>query len=252
MKAHAFRASLAFVATLFVVSAGSAEPRRFPLPPEEWPETIDDQPTVTFLMLDRLEYRTDEKTDARVWDAQGWVGGDWNKFWFKTDGVDIVGDDIEKAEFQALYARLIAPFWVLQAGLRHDADPTPTRNFAVVGVQGLAPLRFDVEATAFLSEDGDLSARLEAEYDLLLTQRLILQPRFETNFAASEVEALGIGRGFNDIELDLRLRYEIRREFAPYIGVSWQRALGDTADFARAEGEEVESAAFLLGLRAWY
>jgi len=229
-----------------------AQSRPFPLPPKEWPETINDRPTITFLLLDRLEYLSDEKSDARVWDAQGWVGGDWNRFWFKTDGVDVNGHGVEEAEVQALYARLVAPFWFLQAGLRHDAEPTPTRNFAVIGMQGLAPLRFDVEATAFVSEDGDLSARLEAEYDLLFTQRLILQPRFETNFAASEVEDLGIGQGVNDIELGLRLRYEIRRELAPYVGITWQRQLGDTADLARERGEEVESAAFLLGIRAWF
>lgn len=230
-----------------------AEQERFPLPPKEWPEPIDDHPVIPFFLLDRLEYRwNDAGADARVWDAQGWIGGDWNRFWFKTEGTDLASGGTEEAEVQALYARLIAPFWYLQAGLRHDAEPEPTLTFAVLGAQGLAPYWFDVEATAFVSDDGDVSARVEAEYELLFTQRLILQPRLETNFAASEVEEVGVGQGINDLQLGLRLHYEIKREFAPYIGITWTRKVGETADLAKREGKEREDTAVIAGVRLWY
>src|SRR5690606_4587096 len=125
-------------------------------------------------------------------------------------------------------------------------------NAAVIGIQGLAPYWFEVEASAYLAEGGDVSARFEAEYDILFTQRLILQPRFETGLAASRDRERGIGRGFNDVTLGLRLRYEIKREFAPYIGVTWTRALGETADFARREGEDINEFAVVAGVRMWY
>jgi len=241
-------------AGVIAVTPAHAEQHPFPPPPKQWPPPVDDQMKLTFLLADRLEYRwgEDADPDARVWDAQGWFGGDYNKFWFKTEGEDEVRAGTQNAEVQALYARLIAPFWYLQAGLRYDAKPTPTRNFAVIGIQGLAVYWFNVEATAFASDDGDASARFEAEYDLLLTQRLILQPRIETNYAFSEVESAGVGRGVNDLELGLRLRYEIKREFAPYIGVNWDRKLGDTADFARRAGDDPKNFAVVAGIRVWY
>ncbi len=230
----------------------AAEGRPFPLPPKEWPKTIEDQQIVSFALIDRLEYAWGDDVDTRVWDAQGWIGGDWNKFWFKTEGEDVVGGETEEAQFEALYARLIAPFWYLQAGIRHDAHPDPSRAYGAFGIQGLALYWFEFDATAYISEEGDVSANVEAEYDFLLTQRLILQPRFETNIAGNEVEELGVGQGFNDVELGLRLRYEIRREFAPYVGVAWSRKLGDTADLARNEGEDIESTALVAGIRAWF
>lgn len=241
----------AFVAVL-ASSAFAAEDRPFPLPPEEWPKTIEDRQIISFALIDRLEYAWGDDDDTHVWDAQGWIGGDWNKFWFKTEGENVVGGETEEAQFEALYARLIAPFWYLQAGLRHDTRPEPSRSYAAFGIQGLGLYWFEVDATTYASEEGDVSANFEAEYDFLLTQRLILQPRFETSIAANEVEELGVGRGFNDVALGLRLRYEIRREFAPYVGVAWSRKLGDTADIARREGADIESAAVVGGIRAWF
>ncbi|MEQ9145619.1 MAG: copper resistance protein B [Parvibaculaceae bacterium] len=207
----------------------------------------------SLVLVDRLEYQTNEGDDLLLWDAQGWIGGDYNKFWVKTEGEYLFdGDAFEKAELQGLYSRAIARYWDLQVGVRHDFEPDPSRTFGVIGVQGLAPYWFEIDAAAFVSEDGDVEARIEAEYDLLITQRLIAQPRAELNFAFQDIEELGIGSGLSTAELGFRLRYEIRREIAPYIGVSWTRAVGDTADFARNEGEDVSSVSFVAGIRLWF
>lgn len=229
-----------------------AQGQGFPLPPAEWEDPVADTPVIPFLLVDRLEYSWQKGNDARVWDVQGWIGGDKHKFWFKSEGADPVGKPTEEANVEALYARFISPFWYLQAGVRHEFKPSPSRNTAVIGIQGLAPYWFDVEASAYLAEGGDVSARFEAEYDILFTQRLILQPRIETGLAASRDRERGIGRGFNDVTLGLRLRYEIKREFAPYIGVTWTRTLGETADFARREGEDINEFAVVAGVRIWY
>lgn len=218
----------------------------------DWPKPIEDHQILSFLLIDQLEYQAKDGDDSLAWEAEGWIGTDYHKVWLKTEGEKLVGDGVEEAEVQVLYSRLIAPFWDLQAGFRYDPEPDPTRGFAVLGVEGLAPYWFEVEAAAFVSDDGDLSARLEAEYDILFTQRLIVQPLLELNLAAQNVEELGIGSGFTDIELGLRLRYEIVREWAPYIGVSYERKLGETADLAEAEGEEKDNFAVVAGVRFWF
>jgi len=243
-----FRSALAALA--FSASGAFAQQDPFPLPPKDWPKPVMDTERFTFLLLDRLEYRWQKGDNATVWDAQGWWGGDMNKLWLKSEG-ERAGGHTEDAELQALYARRITPFWHLQAGVRHEARPEPAQNHGVLALQGLAPYWFEVEASLFLRA-GELSGRLEAEHDLLLTQRLILEPRIEANLAGSADPARGIGRGINDIELGLRLRYEIRRELAPYIGFSWTRKLGDTAELARARGEEATQYGFVAGLRIWY
>ena len=244
------RALLA-LSLIFAASGALAQQDQFPLPPKEWPKPVMDTEPFTFLLLDRLEYRAQPGKDAWGWDAQGWWGGDYNKFWFKSEGEGEWRGAAESADIQALYARRIATYWHLQAGVRQEARPQPSRNQAVLAIQGLAPYWFNVEASAFLGS-GNVSGRLEAEYDQLLTQRLILQPRVETNFAGSADREREVGSGLNDIELGLRLRYEIRREFAPYIGIDWKRSLGATADFARAAGRDTRETAVVLGVRIWY
>ncbi len=202
---------------------------------------------------DRLEYQSREKEEALLWDIQAWVGADYHKLWLKSEGSWLIDPDkVEEAEAELLYSRNIASFWDLQMGIRHDFKPDPDRTFAAFGVQGLAPYWFELEATAYLSEDGDLSAALEVEYDLLLSQRLILQPRMEAGFALQEVEQYGTGQGLTDIELGLRLRYHFSREFAPYIGISWSRKIGETANLAEAEGEDQEVTSFVAGVRMWF
>jgi copper resistance protein B len=204
------------------------------------------------VLFDRLEYRAVDGRDGYAWDAEGWYGGDYDRLWVKTEGEGEFGEAIESAEVQALYSRAIDPWFNLQAGVRYDVRPNPDRAHLVLGVQGLAPYWFEIDAAMFLSNKGDLTARVEAEYDQRLTNRLILQPRVELDLAAQDVPELGIGAGLSSFEAGLRLRYEIEREFAPYVGVQYERRLGDTADLARAAGEGVGGWAFLVGLRSWF
>ena len=203
-------------------------------------------------MLDRLEYRAGKGADGYAWEGEGWIGGDINRFAVKSEGEGAFGGSLERAEVQALYSRAIDPWFNLQAGVRQDFGEGPDRSYAVIGIDGLAPYWFEVGAEAFLSTRGDAHLRLEASYDQRITQRLILQPAAEFNLAAQDVPELGIGAGPSDIELGLRLRYEIAREFAPYVGVNWERKLGDTADYARAAGDKPSATSLVIGLRAWF
>ena len=204
------------------------------------------------LMLDRLEYRMGKGADGYHWEGEGWIGGDINRFAFKTEGEGAFGGPLERAEVQALYSRAIDPWFNLEAGVRHDIRPDPRRTYAVVGIEGLAPYWFEVSAQAFLSNRGDAHLRLEGSYDQRISQRLILQPAAEINVAAQDVPELGIGSGVSDVELGLRLRYEFVREFAPYVGVNWERKLGDTARFARADGERASATSLVMGVRFWF
>lgn len=200
------------------------------------------------VMLETAEWRGD---GGYAWEGQATFGGDINRFVLATEG-EGEGDHLESAELRAIYSRAISPFFNLQAGLRHDVRSNPERTYVTVGIEGLAPYWFEVGAAAFLSEKGDLSARLEGSYDLRLTQKLILEPRAELELAAQDVPELGVGAGVTGIELGLRLRYAIAQEFAPYVGVFHARKFGETADFARAAGEGTRDSRFVVGLRAWF
>ncbi len=212
----------------------------------------DNEPFWT-LMGDRLEYHWKEGKDATVWDLSAWYGGDYNKLYLESEGHYVPADDeFEEFTIEAFYGRNIASFWDVKIGVRHDLEPNPERTFAAVGFEGMAPQWWEVEATAYVSEDGDASISFEAEYDLRITQRLFLQPRVETELSAQEVEAYDVGQGFTGITAGLRLRYEIWREFAPYIGVSWSRKLGETADLVEASGGDIESVSWIVGIRFWF
>jgi copper resistance protein B len=222
-----------------------------------WIPPVDDRMRFNYVQADRFEFSAGDGPNALTWDVQGWYGGDRQKFWWKTEGEQTVAGKGEgSGEIQTLYSRLIAPFWDLQTGLRFDRSWGPgvdrERSFAVLGLEGLAPYWFELEPALFLSKDGDLSARLSATYDALLTQKLILQPRMEANAAFREAAAFGVGKGVNDVELGVRLRYEIRREIAPYIGVVWSKQLGRAADFRRLAGEPTEDIRLVFGVRAWW
>lgn len=205
----------------------------------------------TTVMVETAEIRPTGDGTGYGWEASASYGGDIHRVVLKTEG-DGAGDDLEAAEVQALYARAIGPYFNLQAGVRQDFQPRPRRTYATLGVDGLAPYWFEVGAQAFLSDKGDISARLEGSYDLRLTQQLILEPRGELNLAASRDRAIGVGSGVTDLELGLRLRYAFTPEFAPYLGVNWERKLGDTADLARLAGESRSDTRLVVGLRAWF
>lgn len=206
----------------------------------------------SFVLADRLEAAFADGDAGYTWDAQGWYGGDIHKLWLKSEGAGEGGDGADSAEIQALYSRAISPFFDAQVGIRHDVRPEPDRSYLVAGMQGLLPYVFELDAALFLSDEGDLSGRVESEYDLQITQRLILQPRLEIDFAAQEVPELGIGTGLGSFEAGLRLRFELRREIAPYFGIAWERKLGDTAVFARAAGEQRSNVYLVLGARSWF
>ncbi|CAN5598414.1 copper resistance protein B [soil metagenome] len=206
----------------------------------------------SLVMANFAEWAPRSGKDSYRWEGEAWFGGDINRLTLKSEGEGLSGDGLNRAELQALYSRSVGPYFNLQAGVRHDFEPRPSRTYATIGFEGLAPYWFEVSGAAFLSNKGDLSARLEGYYDQRLTQRLIIQPRAELNLAASNDRATGVGSGLSDVELGLRLRYEIRREFAPYIGVTYDRKFGRTADYARTGGEDVEDARVVLGLRAWF
>ena len=208
--------------------------------------------TFSQLMIDRAEYRAHKGGDSYHWEGEGWIGGDINRLAIKSEGEGAVGGALHSAEVQALYSRAIDPWWNLIAGVRHDIRPQPQRSYATIGIDGLAPYWFEVEAQAFLSDRGDAHFRIEGSYDQRITQRLILQPAAELNVAAQDVPELGIGAGLSDVELGLRLRYELAREFAPYVGINWERRVGDSARFARAAGEGASTTSLVMGLRFWF
>ncbi|BCA64375.1 hypothetical protein HMP09_p0023 (plasmid) [Sphingomonas sp. HMP9] len=204
------------------------------------------------MMFNLAEYQFRNGRDGYRWDGEAWYGGDINRLFVKTEGEGSLGKGVDSAEVQALYSRAIGPYFNLQVGVRQDLGPSPKRTYATVGFEGLAPGQFEFSGAAFLSNKGDLLGRLEGYYDQRVTQRLILQPRAELNFAAQDVPENRIGSGLSNAELGLRLRYEIRREFAPYVGVSWDRKVGDTARFARASGEDATARSIVAGIRVWF
>lgn len=204
------------------------------------------------VMFNVAEAQFRDGRDGFEWDAAAWYGGDINRLWLKSEGEGEFGGSVEQAEVQALYSRAIDPYFNVQGGVRYDFEPDPSRVYAVVGVEGLAPSFFDVEGTLFLSHKGEFMARAEASYDQRITQRLILQPNVEINLSAQDIPELRLGAGLTEIEAALRLRYDIRREFAPYVGVQYRRAFGDTRRFLRAAGEDVGGWSLVTGIRAWF
>lgn len=204
------------------------------------------------VIVDRLELAFNDDETMAVLDGDAWYGGDINKLWFKAEAeYSYDHDEFEEVKLQALWSHAISPFFDLQTGLRYDLEPEG-KAYGVFGVQGMTPYRFEVDAAAFLSEEGDVSASAEIEYELMLTQRLHLKPRVEIGLSASDVPELGIGSGFTDAAAGVRLSYDLVREFSPYIGVEWQGSLGDTRDMMTAAGEDPDSSVIVFGFRAWY
>ncbi|TPG14639.1 copper resistance protein B [Sphingomonas koreensis] len=204
------------------------------------------------VMFNLAEFQVRNGHDGYRWDGEGWFGGDIDRLVVKSEGEGTLHRGVDSAEVQALYSRAIGPYFDLQAGVRHDFQPSPTQTYATIGIEGLAPYMFETEAALFLSTKGDILGRAEAWYDERITQRLILQPRIELNLAAQDVPEDRIGAGLSDAELGLRLRYEISRRFAPYVGVSYEAKTGRTATFARRDGEDVHATSLVLGIRTWF
>ncbi len=204
-----------------------------------------------WLGVDRAELHLGDGEAAYAWDGDAFYGTPTRRLWLKSEGEGRFGDAAEHAEVQALYSRAISPFFDVQMGVRQDFAG-PDTSYAVIGVQGLAPYMFDVDAAIFLSHRGDVTARVEAEVDQRITQRIILQPRLEATFAAQDVPQLGIGAGVGQVSVGLRLRYEIAREFAPYVGFEQSWRIGQSADFARAAGESTHETALRFGVKFWF
>lgn len=230
-------------------------------PQPGWPSPVDDAEKRTMVLVDVLEYRartggTESGTDYR-WDIEGWYGGDYNRIWFKSEGQrDTAFKADYDVDFQLLYGRFIQKYYDFQVGGRVETQSfrgrNVTRGLAAIGIEGLVPYSYQIEPTLFIDQNGAVSARLAATKDLFMTQRLILQLRFETNAAIQRVEEFTTGSGLNNLEFGIRVRYEIRRGFAPYIGVSLDRSFGETATLVRQEGGTPSQVRLAMGLRMWF
>jgi copper resistance protein B len=244
-----FAAALAFAAM-----AAAAQTPAVPSVPGLEPgamQPVMDQSIYAHAIFNQLEGRWNGSNTEFRWEGQGWAGTDYDKLWIKSEGTVSQGA-VDDGQDQFLYSRAITTYFDLQGGLRSDIDSRPTRNWAAFGIQGLAPYFFDLELTGFVSGEGHLAAKLEASYDVLLTQRLILQPQLELNLYSKADPVRLVGAGFSDIDTGLRLRYELSRKFAPYLGVAYQGKFGQTAIFARQAGESTGDFRFVFGIRAWF
>jgi len=202
----------------------------------------------SLLLIDRLEHWDGKSSNGQAWEATGWVGGNINRLWLRTDGERSRGRT-ESSSLEALYGRSVSPWWDVLVGVRQDFRPSDSRTWAAIGIQGLAPYKFESSATLYMGSGGQVLAKAEVEYDVLLTNRLILQPLLEATVAAKDEQEYGIGRGLNKVEAGLRLRYEFSRRFAPYIGISHERSFGDTADYA---GDHARDTRWVAGVRMWF
>lgn len=278
---HLFRPAALLIATFTPVALVSAEPMdhsqmqgmtpatpaassqsRTPIPPltdadraavynAPGGHVVHDSGINSLFVINQLEWQGSDDGRAVGWDAKGWIGGDIDRLWLRTEGERAKGKT-ENAEVQALWGHAISPWWDVVAGMRQDFKPGDTQSWAAFGLQGMALYNFEAEATLFVGEGGQTAARLEGDYDILLTNRLVLQPTAEANFYGKNDPGRGIGSGLAQTEVGVRLRYEIRREFAPYVGVTWNRAYGQTAEYARDEGEDRSEVRWVLGVRLWF
>jgi copper resistance protein B len=211
---------------------------------------MHDNAAIGMVLLDHVEWRTAHGADALDWDASAFYGNDFNKLVLKSEGER--DDANTDSSNELLWDRIVGRWWSSQTGLRFDTHPGKSRTWAALGIQGLAPNWFNVSASVYVGDQGRTALRLKSEYELLLTQRLILQPQLELNAYGQRDDENGTGSGLADTELSLRLRYEIRREFAPYVGLSWTRLLGDSATMARQRSQDPSEVQWVAGLRVWF
>jgi copper resistance protein B len=213
--------------------------------------TVHDQAVHYFALFDQLEWQAADRGSGMNLDSRGWAGRDRDRLWFRAEG-ESAGGRLGDAHAHVLYGRQVSRWWDIVAGIRQDGRPGPAQTWAAVGVQGLAPYWFEIEATAYVGASGRTQARFEVEYELLLTNRLIVQPLVEAEIVGKSDPERGVGAGLSTTDAGFRLRYELRRELAPYIGVAWRKKWGKTADFADSAGEETGGARFVTGMRLWF
>jgi copper resistance protein B len=251
-------ASLALLALVGVVPRVAAQPQLPPITEADRAAAFPDlggahshgmleDPLNRSLRIDELETQQTDGDDLLAWKAHAWVGRSFNKLAIRTEGAQR-GGDTEHAELQLLWSHTMARWWDLVTGARLDFQPTPSRTWAAIGVAGIVPYRFDIEATAFVADGGDSAARVEATYELLITQRWILEPRLELEWFGQDEPALGLASGLARSEGGLRLRYEIRREVAPYVGLVQERRIAASADLVRAAGGDPTDTRFVAGV----
>lgn len=210
-----------------------------------------DEMNFGMLLVNRFESVRTTNDIAAAYDLQGWFGRDYDRVVLKAEG-DVNGGALADARTELLWGHAIATFWDTQLGLRQDGGTAPDRGWLAFGIQGLAPYWFDVEATAYIGDESRTALRVEADYELSFTQKLILQPRLEVNVYGKRDAERARGAGLSDVAAGLRLRYEIRREFAPYIGVEWAGKYGGSASYARAAGQDTKERQAVVGVRFWF
>jgi len=254
----------------FATPSHSSLPEPFPLRDQnqtnvglgqKWAKPVNDQARRLFTLVDVLEYRprtggNGSNSDYR-WDIEGWYGGDYNRLWFKSEGQrDTAFKADYDVDFQLLYGRFLWKHYDLQVGARMETQSfrggNVARGMGVIGLQGIVPYNYEFESAVFIDQSGAVSARLSYTKDFLLTQRLVLQGRFQTNLAIQQMEEFTTGSGLNNLEFGARLRYEIRRELAPYIGLSFDRSFGETATLVRQQGGDPSQIRVAVGVRMWF
>ena len=203
------------------------------------------------IQFNRLEAWDADPGSGQAWEGRAWFGGDLRRLWLRSEG-ERIGGSTHGADLEVLYGQATGPWWDLLAGLRHDFSPGPSRTWAAIGVQGLAPYKFEVSATAYVGSGGHTAFNAEVEYELLFTSRLILQPLLEVELHGRDDPQRGIGSGLSTMEAGLRLRYEVTRQFAPYLGLVHERSFGGTADLRRLHDEPVRDTRWVAGLRVWF
>jgi copper resistance protein B len=219
--------------------------------PDVHGHTVHDRAMTFKVLFDQLEWQSIHGKQGLRWDNSSWFGGDVNRVWIKSEG-EAVDGVIDDADVRLLYGRSFSRWWEWVAGVRQDMRPSPSHTWLAAGVHGLAPLWFEIDAMAYIGANGHTAARIEAEYDWLLTNRLMLQPLVELSLSGKDDPDRGIGAGLSTGEVGFRLRYELRREIAPYVGVVWHRKLFGTADYTKAEGGDIGGWHLVAGVRTWF
>jgi copper resistance protein B len=212
---------------------------------------VHDRALHYYVLLDQLEWQAVDDGSGLNLDSKGWIGRDRDRIWFRAEG-DSEEGRVSEAQAHVLYGRQFSRWWDIVGGIRQDFRPGPAQTWAAIGVQGLAPYWFEIEATAYVGASGRTHARFEVEYELLITNRLIFQPLVEAEIFGKSDPERGIGAGVSTTDAGFRLRYEFRREVAPYVGVVWSKQWGKTADFAEAAGERTGGMRLVTGVRLWF